>query len=126
MARDPCCAFQTIVITDSSRSLLGFGQFRRGFIESVLDWATAHNYRTGPNPARWKGCLREALLESDDVHIVTHDRAPPHQDIAKLVAELLPRNDLGALCMLLIICTAVRLGAATAGPLGPPLASWQS
>jgi hypothetical protein len=34
----------------------------RGFIESVLDWATAHHYRAGPNPARWEGCLREALM----------------------------------------------------------------
>jgi len=84
----------------------------RGFVESVLDWASAHHYRTGPNPARWKGCLREALPKSDDVHIVTHHRALPHQDIGKLVADLLPRNDLDALCMLLIIFTAVRLGAA--------------
>jgi hypothetical protein len=42
----------------------------RGFIESVLDWATAHHYRAGPNPARWKGCLREALPKSDDVNIL--------------------------------------------------------
>jgi hypothetical protein len=65
----------------------------RGFIESVLDWATAHHYREGPNPARWKGCLREALAKSDDVHTVTHHRALPHRDVGKLVAGLLPRND---------------------------------
>jgi integrase len=84
----------------------------RGFIESVVDWAAAHHYGQGPNPARWKGCLREALPKGDDVHIVTHHRALPHQAIGKLIAELLPRNDLDALCMLLIISTAVRLGAA--------------
>lgn len=27
----------------------------RGRVESVLDWATARGYRTGPKPARWKG-----------------------------------------------------------------------
>ncbi|WP_418001148.1 phage integrase central domain-containing protein [Methylomonas denitrificans] len=29
----------------------------RGRIESVLDWATARKYRSGENPARWKGLL---------------------------------------------------------------------
>ena len=27
----------------------------RGRIESVLDWATVRGYRTGDNPARWRG-----------------------------------------------------------------------
>ena len=40
----------------------------RGRIESVLDWATVRKYRSGENPARWKGhldmlCLRR--LNSD-------------------------------------------------------------
>jgi hypothetical protein len=29
----------------------------RGRIEAVLDWAAAHDYRDGDNPARWKGHL---------------------------------------------------------------------
>ena len=29
----------------------------RGRIESILDWATARRYRTGENPARWRGHL---------------------------------------------------------------------
>jgi hypothetical protein len=29
----------------------------RGRIESVLDWATVRGYRTGDNPARWRGHL---------------------------------------------------------------------
>jgi hypothetical protein len=29
----------------------------RGRLESVLDWAAARNYRTGENPARWRGHL---------------------------------------------------------------------
>ena len=36
----------------------------RGRIEAILDWATARNYRTGENPARWRGhstsCCRSA------------------------------------------------------------------
>lgn len=46
------------------------------------------------------------------MHIVTHHRALCHEHIGKLVADLQPRNDLDALCLLLIIFTAVRLGAA--------------
>ena len=33
----------------------------RGRIESVLDWATVRGYRSGDNPARWKGHLSEVL-----------------------------------------------------------------
>src|SRR4051812_10070299 len=33
----------------------------RGRIEAVLSWATVRGYRTGDNPARWKGHLNEAL-----------------------------------------------------------------
>jgi hypothetical protein len=33
----------------------------RGRIESILDWATVRGYRTGENPARWRGHL-ESLL----------------------------------------------------------------
>ena len=29
----------------------------RGRIESILDWARVHGYRSGENPARWKGHL---------------------------------------------------------------------
>jgi hypothetical protein len=30
----------------------------RGRIESILGWATVKGYRTGDNPARWKGHLQ--------------------------------------------------------------------
>ncbi|MEO5374373.1 MAG: Arm DNA-binding domain-containing protein, partial [Alphaproteobacteria bacterium] len=33
----------------------------RGRIESILDWATVRGYRTGDNPARWKGHLDKLL-----------------------------------------------------------------
>jgi hypothetical protein len=33
----------------------------RGRIESILDWATARNYRQGENPARWRGHLENLL-----------------------------------------------------------------
>lgn len=33
----------------------------RGRIESVLDYATAKKYRSGDNPARWRGFLDKHL-----------------------------------------------------------------
>jgi hypothetical protein len=43
----------------------------RGRIESVLDWARARGYRTGENPARWRGHLAKILparSPSDEHH----------------------------------------------------------
>ena len=36
----------------------------RGRIEAVLDWATAREFRTGPNPARWRGHLDKLLTKT--------------------------------------------------------------
>jgi integrase len=85
----------------------------RARVESVLDWATAHHYREGSNPARWKGHLSEALDKTDNVHIVENHPALPYPEIGKLMDELQPCNDRDALCLQLLILTAVRVGAAT-------------
>jgi hypothetical protein len=47
----------------------------RGRIESVLDWATAHKYREGENPARWKGHLDKILPARTKVRKVQHHAA---------------------------------------------------
>ena len=49
----------------------------RGRIENVLDWASARQYRTGDNPARWKGCLDKLLPAPSKVKKVEHHRALP-------------------------------------------------
>ncbi len=43
----------------------------RGRIESVLSWATVSGYRTGDNPARWAGNLKELLPKPSKVSKVT-------------------------------------------------------
>jgi integrase len=86
----------------------------RGFVESVLDWATVNHYRKAePNPARWKGHLSEILPRTDDVHLVEHRPALPYVDLPELVAGLTARSDSDALCLLLLILTATRVSAAT-------------
>ena len=47
----------------------------RGRIESVLDWATVRKYRTGDNPARWKGHLDKLLPAPGKIQKVEHHRA---------------------------------------------------
>jgi hypothetical protein len=80
-------------------------------IESVLDWATAHRYREGPNPARWKGHLSQILAKSVDVHVVKNHPAAPYQQVGGLVIELRARDDRDARCLELLILTNVRVGA---------------
>ena len=47
----------------------------RGRIESVLDWATAREYRQGENPARWRGHLENLLPKKSKVRRVEHHAA---------------------------------------------------
>jgi phosphohistidine phosphatase SixA len=44
----------------------------RGRIESILSRATALEYRTGENPARWRGNLEHLLSDRKKVRAVKH------------------------------------------------------
>jgi hypothetical protein len=48
----------------------------RGRIESVLDWATVRGFRTGDNPARWRGHLEKLLPDRSEVQRVQHHCSP--------------------------------------------------
>jgi hypothetical protein len=60
----------------------------RGRIERVLAWATVAGYRTGDNPARWTGHLRELLPAKTKVAAVEHHNAVPYRDIPAFMARL--------------------------------------
>src|SRR5436305_10982634 len=49
----------------------------RGRIESILDWATTRGYRTGENPARWRGHLENLFPAKSKVRQVKHHAALP-------------------------------------------------
>jgi integrase len=85
----------------------------RARIESVLDWARAHHYREGENPARWKGHLEKILDKPENVHIVRHHPALPYREVGKLIEEFRARDDRDARCLELLILTATRVDAAT-------------
>lgn len=79
-------------------------------IESVLAWATVNKYRTGDNPARWKGNLEHALAKPSKVRKVEHHAALAWQDIGSFMAELRKREGMGARALEFAILTAARSG----------------
>ena len=80
----------------------------RGRIELVLDWARVHGYRSGENPARWKGNLKDAL--STGTRDVKHHAALPYSEIGSFMAALRERDDRGARALEFTILTAARTG----------------
>jgi hypothetical protein len=80
----------------------------RGRIESVLDFAAAAGYRTGDNPARLRGNLRELLPRIQKKAIVTHHLALPYARIGDLMAKLRNLPEVGARALEFTILTAVR------------------
>ncbi len=82
----------------------------RGRIESVLDWATARNYRQGLNPARWRGHLDKLLPKPSKVAKVEHHDALPAADVSAFMAELKKQEGIGAKALEFAILTAARSG----------------
>jgi integrase len=80
----------------------------RGRIEAVLDFATVRGHRTGENPARWKGRLKEALPASSKVRRVKHHAALPYNEIGAFVADLRGRGGGAAAALEFAILTAAR------------------
>lgn len=82
----------------------------RGRMESVLDWASARGYRTGPNPARWKGHLDKLLPAPGRIAKTDHHRSLPHEDMPAFFAALRQQDGAGARALELVILTAARSG----------------
>lgn len=80
----------------------------RGRIEKVLDWAKVQGYRTGENPAAWRGHLQQALPKPSKVADSGHHAALPWADIGAFMQQLRAMTGLGALAAELVILTATR------------------
>lgn len=79
-------------------------------IESVLAWATVSGYRTGDNPARWKGNLEHALAKPSKVRKVEHHAAVPWAAVPAFMVKLRKREGMGARALEFAILTAARSG----------------
>lgn len=82
----------------------------RGRIEVILDWATFNKFRSGENPARWKGHLDNSLAKPNKIAKVKHHAALPYPEIAPFMADLRNREGLGARALEFAILTAARSG----------------
>ncbi len=63
----------------------------RGRIENILDWAKARHYRTGENPARWKGHMQNLLPAKAKVRKIRHQPAMAFSELPAFMAELRAR-----------------------------------
>jgi integrase len=79
-------------------------------IEAVLDAARVKGWRTGENPARWKGHLAEELPQPRKIIRVRHRPALAWQDIASFMAALADRDGVTALALRFTILTVSRTG----------------
>lgn len=79
----------------------------RGRIELVLDFAKAKEWRTGDNPARWKGHLRN-VLPAPRKGAKAHLAAMPYKDLPPFVEALRSREAMAARALEFLILTAAR------------------
>ena len=82
----------------------------RGRIEAVLDWATVRGFRSGENPARWRGHLEALLPKRSRVQRVQHHSALPYHEVPAFMKLLAAQPGVGAKALQFLILTAARTG----------------
>jgi integrase len=80
----------------------------RGRIEAVLSWATVAGHRTGDNPARWAGNLKELLPAPSKIKNVENQPAISLDDAPHWFAALQTRDGFGARALELLALTGLR------------------
>jgi integrase len=87
-------------------------------IEAVLDWAKVQEFRTGDNPARWRGHLDKLLPKASQVHKVAHFEAMHYAELPAFFADLSKRTTISAKALAFTILTAARSGETRNATLG--------
>lgn len=80
----------------------------RGRIEAVLSWATVAGHRSGDNPARWAGNLKELLPAPAKIARVSNHAALPIDDAPRWFAALRQRDGAGSRAVEFAALTAAR------------------
>ncbi|SAK48238.1 phage integrase [Caballeronia hypogeia] len=86
----------------------------RGRIENILDWARVKGYRSGENPALWRGNLDHLLAKPSTVATVRHHLALPYQEMGVFMKALRAIDATGSRCLEFTILTSARSGEARA------------
>src|SRR5262249_16722338 len=86
----------------------------RGRIEKVIGWATVRGFRSGDNPARWRGHLAELFPAKGKLAPIKHHAAILYTDVPALLADISNHitnaNPITARALELTILTAARTG----------------
>jgi integrase len=82
----------------------------RGRIDQVLDWATAHGHRTGPNSARWRSQLEHILADPNKLAPVKHHPAVPVGQLPAAYQKIRLMDGQSARALRFLILTAARSG----------------
>lgn len=87
-------------------------------METVLAWATVSGFRTGENPARWRGHLDNLLPKPSKVQKGEHHPALPYAEIGKFMTALHGQSGIAALALEFTVLTAARTGEVIAARWG--------
>lgn len=82
-------------------------------IETILDWAKVSGFRSGDNPARWRGHLDKLLPARTKVARRRHQPALPYTDLPVFMADLRKREGVSAKALEFTILTAARTNEVT-------------
>src|SRR5262249_40206647 len=82
----------------------------RSRIEMILDWCAVRQYRSGENPARWRGHLDAILPAPRKLAPVQHHPALDWRALPGFMANLRGRDGLAARAVEFAILTASRIG----------------
>jgi integrase len=82
----------------------------RGRIEVILDWARVRGYRTGENPARWRGNMDHLLPARSKVRPIKHHAALPYSEISAFMQDLRKIEGVSAAALEFLILTVGRTG----------------
>lgn len=90
--------------TETAKRLLGR-------IKTILDYAIVNEYRTGTNPAIWKGYLDTQLPSPRKVTKQKHHPAVPYAHMGAFMARLRLNTSISAKALEFLALTAVRSGS---------------
>ena len=99
----------------------------RGRVESIIDWATVRGFRSGDNPARWRGHLDHLLPKPSKVTKVEHHAAVAFDQLQEFFGRLRRQEGTGARALAFLILTGARSGevrGATRGEVDFEAAVW--
>jgi integrase len=80
----------------------------RSRIEAVLDWAKVAGFRTGENPARWRGHLDKTLPALSRVRKIKPHAALPYDQLGAFMVALRKETGIAVRALELLILTATR------------------